>query len=63
MVIASRSNPDELHNVKYHPETNTVTCDCPGFRYHGYCSHIRFFKPTIKTIKKMKAGEDAKATI
>jgi len=53
--ISSRSNPDVLHEIKIYPEEKRVHCDCLGFRFHGYCNHIKFFK---KTIKKLIQGVD-----
>ena len=43
-IMTSTSHPDTTHQVTYHPTTNNVTCDCPGFRFHGYCKHIEFYK-------------------
>jgi len=48
--ISSRSDPEVLHEVKIYPEEKRVSCDCRGFRFHGYCNHIKFFKKAIKKL-------------
>jgi len=59
-AIASRSHPEDLHKVEYDPKTNRVFCDCPTYRFHGYCSHIRYFKPLIKTMESLNKMDDKK---
>lgn len=27
---------------KYLIDSKTMTCDCPGFKYHGHCKHVDF---------------------
>ena len=48
--ISSRTNPTVLHEVKIDPKKKRVFCDCQGFRFHGYCNHIKFYKKTIKKL-------------
>jgi len=52
LIVSSRSNPHYTHEVIYDPETHYVRCTCPAFRYRGRCSHIRFFKETIKEMNR-----------
>jgi len=50
LQISSRSNPEEVHNIKIMPKEKRVSCDCLGFKFHGYCSHIKFYKKMIRRV-------------
>jgi hypothetical protein len=52
--ITSRNNPAIMDYVSYNLDTDTVSCTCPGFFYHGYCNHIRYFKNTISKMKRIQ---------
>lgn len=40
IVFPSRSVPGLIYHVEMDNRTRKLTCECPGFVYHRYCSHI-----------------------
>jgi len=57
--MSSRTIPQQLHQLRFDPETKRVKCTCPAFRYRGRCSHIKFYKETF--LKMIEGGvEDEK---
>ena len=43
-VIKSRTTPGKTYNVTLNKRTGQYTCECKGFEYRGYCSHIETVK-------------------
>lgn len=50
LILNSRSDPNQIYNINIDVEKKTVECDCKGFRIHGKCSHIRFYRHLIGTL-------------
>lgn len=48
--VASTSEPGTSHEVRLSKNGN-VYCDCEGYAYRGFCSHI---EATIKTVPMLK---------
>ena len=36
-----------------------IRCDCPGFRWHGYCRHINEVKAARQSVRVLTAMEKA----
>lgn len=46
--IRSRTNPQEWHTL----DGEEGTCDCWGFKRHGYCSHFTALSAYLKQLRR-----------
>ena len=47
--LISTSDPTQSYIIEIRRNTNTVNCNCKGFRTTGRCKHIKFYKSLIKS--------------
>lgn len=54
--IPSTSTLLKRYDIIIDTTKGTVNCDCIGFKTHGRCKHIKFYKKLIKPLLHEKQG-------
>jgi len=54
--LVSTSNPDESYTIEVQKDPDHVSCTCQGFKTHGRCKHIKFYKHLIQGFLHEKPG-------
>lgn len=47
-------NFNDKYQLWWHPETNKIVCDCPGFTFKGKCKHIKEWSEKINSLLSKK---------
>ncbi|MEM2302837.1 MAG: SWIM zinc finger family protein [Candidatus Bathyarchaeia archaeon] len=50
LMVESSSKP----GVYYTVDLISKTCTCPGFKFRGWCKHLRAVEEKIKSIEELK---------
>jgi len=54
--LMSTTDPEQSYIITVDRVHKLVDCTCTGFRTHGYCKHIKFYKKIIQEFIKKGEG-------